>query len=311
MMESALTHSEESKAFVKELCFEFAEEAAFLWRLRRSAVCEPHYNLSDLLELDNRLEAQIDGLRVAREAGWEECASSFSKGRPEYFFAPSILALESGDEKHIALILEQASVKSGAAKGVISALEWLSYDQAEPHIKKFLASKDPFHQFIGIAANLGHRQDPGAYLQNAFSSPDLQLKTRALKAVGELGGRGDTLMPGRLKDQMSAEDESSRFWAAWSLLLLGDQSALDSLSTFARNPQSPLREEALQLVLRKMDLKNALALHRDVAKENSSQRLAVICAGIIADPALIPWLIHQMAIPALARVAGGRLAGRF
>ncbi|MFY9150024.1 MAG: hypothetical protein WAN88_10485, partial [Smithellaceae bacterium] len=66
---------------------------------------------------------------------------------------------------------------------------------------------------------------------------------------------------------------------------------------------SPFREEALQVSARRMNLKEAQALQGELAKKADSQRLAVIGEGIIGDPALIPWLVKQMKIPALARIA--------
>jgi hypothetical protein len=50
-----------------------AEEAAFHWLLRDAAVRTPHYSLDSLAKLDNRLEAHIDGLCIAGEAGWNIC----------------------------------------------------------------------------------------------------------------------------------------------------------------------------------------------------------------------------------------------
>ena len=46
------------------------ESAAFLWLLRDAAVWSPHYTLRDLEQLDERIEAHLDGLRIAEDAGW-------------------------------------------------------------------------------------------------------------------------------------------------------------------------------------------------------------------------------------------------
>ena len=74
-----------------------AEDAAFLWLLRDAAVCSPHYSLNDLAGLDNRVEANIDGLRVAGQAGWDICQAALAVGEPGEVFAAGVLALESGD----------------------------------------------------------------------------------------------------------------------------------------------------------------------------------------------------------------------
>ena len=58
---------------IADIISQHAEEASFLWLLRDNAVRDPHYSLEDLAELDERVEAHVDGLRIAGEAGWEIC----------------------------------------------------------------------------------------------------------------------------------------------------------------------------------------------------------------------------------------------
>ncbi|MFY9388763.1 MAG: hypothetical protein WAP08_12695, partial [Smithellaceae bacterium] len=167
-MDSIATQTDEAKEFARELCFELTREAASLWLQRTRAVCAPHYNLQSLLELDERLEAQIDALRVAGDPGREVSMAGLEGGLPEYFFAPAVLAFESCDETRISLLLEKAGKTPIASEAVIEALGWLTLEQALPHIKKLLASADPVHQYIGMAASAFHRYDPGEFLANAF-----------------------------------------------------------------------------------------------------------------------------------------------
>ena len=55
-----------------------------------------------------------------------------------------------------------------------------------------------------------------------------------------------------------------------------------------------------------MDVATARS-QKELAENRGSARLAVIGAGTIGDPISIPWLIEQMKIPDLARVAGESL----
>jgi len=52
-------------AVIESIVEQHAEEATFLWILRDAAAQAPHYSLKDLADIDERVEAHIDGLRVA------------------------------------------------------------------------------------------------------------------------------------------------------------------------------------------------------------------------------------------------------
>jgi uncharacterized protein (TIGR02270 family) len=106
-----------------------------------------------------------------------------------------------------------------------------------------------------------------------------------------------------VKDNLGTEEEGVRFWAAWSGALLGGPSAIPVLQRLAV-AGTPSAEQAYTMALRRLPLAEGHTWVKDLAKHPESQRMAVIGAGVIGDPMQIPWLMEQMAIPELARVAG-------
>jgi uncharacterized protein (TIGR02270 family) len=272
-----------------------------LWQLRANTVWGPQFELPDLAELDDRLEAHIDGLRIAGENGWQLCKKELAWEEPGEVFAAAVLALESREPSKIDPVLKAATKTPELARGFISALGWLEYKQAEPYIKTLCASRVPAEKRIGIAASAIHQYDPGGALNEALSDSDPLLRSRALRAIGELG-RLD-LVSFAQRD-LTSDDPACRFWAAWSTALLaGYSSAHETLQSVAESA-SPHRERALQMALRKMDLRSALAWQQRLARNPQTLRAAVVAAGIIGDPSVIGWVIEQMKIPPVARVAG-------
>jgi len=329
-----------NSTIIQSVVEQHAEEAAFLWLQRDAAVCAPHYSLDDLAELDDRVEAHIDGLRIAGDEGWEICKESLEWEEPGEIFTAAFLAFEKGNDAWIQTVLEAGSESLELSRGIISALGWLSYPRAEAHIQKFLISESPDLRRIGIAACALHRKDPGKALIDVLSDKNILLRARALKAAGELG-RID-LLP-LLRHALAAGDNPPsppfskggdlgspplekgdvggfmevmcRFRASWSSAILGNSGSVSILTSFvpSANPPHPnplpqgareRAEEAVKIAMRKMDISSAHNWQRELAQNPGTIRLALIGAGVIGDPVLIPWLIDHMAVPELARVAG-------
>jgi uncharacterized protein (TIGR02270 family) len=285
---------------IEEVVIQHAEEAAFLWLLRDNSVHAPHYLLNDLANLDSRIEANLDGLHIAGDKGWEICKESFAWKEAGEIFTAAILAFESGDDARIQLVLEMGTTEPALCRGIASALGWLPHPRAEKYIYGFLTSNAPILRRIGIAAAAIHRKDPGKQITDVLSDVDPLLKTRALRAVGELGRR--TLLP-FVTPFMNETDDNCRYAAAWSALLLGDVEAVSILRSFTA-PTSSYGEAAVKLAMRQMDRHSAYNWHKELAQNPDMIRLAVIGASVIGDPVSLPWLIEQMTIPPLARVAG-------
>src|SRR5574340_645416 len=285
---------------IQSIVSQHAEETAFLWLLRNNAVHAPHYALKDLAKLDDRIEAHLDGLRIAGAAGWEICKEALGQQEPGEVFAAAVLAFESGDENRIDEVLAVGGASVELSRGLVSALGWLPFIQAKLHIDRLLTSESAVQRRIGIAASAVHRQDPGVALLDSLSATDLSLKARSLKAVGELG-RNDLLPV--VKSNLNSEDPTSRFWAAWSGALLGESSAIPVLQRLAEQG-GERAESACAMAVRRMPLQQAHDWQRELAGRPETIRMAVQAVGVIGDPVGIPWLIEQMAKPDVARVAG-------
>ncbi len=277
-----------------------AEEAAFNWLLRDAAVNAPHYSLDDLAKLDNRVEAHIDGFRIAGNEGWEICKESLSWEEAGEVFAAAVLAFESGDNDRIQSVLEAGCESQEVSRGIVSALGWIPYQKVKGHINNLLQEKSPNLRCIGIAASAVHRQGPGQFLNDAISDTDPFLKARALRAVGELGRRD--LIP-FVKRELQAEDEMCRFYSAWSSALIGEKASISVLHDLAKG-NGPYAEQACDIAFRVMNLHEANLWQAELAGQQETQRIAVIGAGVIGDPVSIPWLIEMMQVPEIARVAG-------
>jgi len=285
---------------IPHIVLQHAENLGFNWLLRDRAINEPHYSLSDLAKLDDRLEADIDGLRIAGDAGWEICKQELKWEEAGEIFTASFLAFEIDDALRIHEVLEVGGAEPELCRGVISALGWLPFEQGVKHTTQFQTAESTNLRYIGLAAHAIHRQDPGQPLEEALRSEDALLKARALKAVGELGRR-DLLA--YLQANFREENSKCHFYASWSAALLGDAYAYPILQSITQS-DSPYREEATKMVLRRLHPKTAQDWLKELAQSSEHLRQAVIGAGALGDPALIPWLFEMMHVPEHARAAG-------
>lgn len=290
-------------AVIHHVVQQHAEEAAFLWMLRDEAALAPHYTSADLTGLDGRLDAHIDGLRIAGDAGWEICQQELAWEEAGEVFAGAMLAFENGRDGRTETILEIAAKSADLARGAISALGWLEWDRARPFSERLMGADQPILRRVGIAAAAVQRQDPGKALGEALADEPI-VRARALRAVGELGRRD--LLPVCLQE-LRSDDAECRFWGAWSAALLGEDAGIAALKETAE-AAGDRAERAADLAARRMDPSDALAWQRQLAGREEARRLAIVVAGALGDPALVPWLLEQMPIDELARPAGEALS---
>jgi uncharacterized protein (TIGR02270 family) len=278
-----------------------AEEASMLWLLRNAAVEEPHYDLPDLLELDNRVEAHLDGLRIAGDAGWSLCEEQLGAEEAGEVFAAGAMAFLSGEPGRLEKVLEVVAKDSRLMPPLVSALEWQEVEAAIRLASAHLASENPLLREAGLRALTALRRDPGSALTDLLGDDAPGVQAAALQAAGVFH-RVDHLR--ETVEAMGSSDPEIRFPAAWATALLGDDARALALLREGAENGGPHSRAAAMMVVRRQSHEQVLGWLNSLEKDPQQERLFLWVAGQLGDPVVVPRLFSRMMIPELARPAG-------
>jgi uncharacterized protein (TIGR02270 family) len=302
--------------FIPDVVEQHCENAATLWLIRDNAVGSSTYRLADLVKLDERIEANVDGLRIAEMSGWSASLDELDQGGAGDFFAAGVLAVESDDPGRLDGVIGRAYARAATTagepchpaddpwRGLVSALAWVERVHAASAIERLLDTPRPRTRWLGVAACGARRSVLQPGLEAALADREPLVRARAARTMGELG-RAD--LRAGLNALLADPDEDCRFWAAWSAARLGTTEGLRALAEFARSA-GPMSDRALDLLLRCLSTERANAFLRPLARDPVRCRTVVRATGVIGDARYIPWLIGQTSDPAVARLAGEAFA---
>jgi uncharacterized protein (TIGR02270 family) len=286
---------------VARIVDEHADGAAAVWLRRDQAVASLDYTLRELAELDDRLDAHLQGLRCAGGAGWHACDRLLAEADAGELFAPTVLALEARDVDRVAQLLAIAEGVPELARSALSAFGWVAPRFLQGIVAQCLAGRSSFVRRIGLASCAQHRVPSDAALRAAGADDVAAVRARAWRAAGEIGAG---LLRPQLLAALDRGEADESFEAAWALVLLGDQGdGLDRLAAFSLE-RGPRQLRALQTVLAVLGVDDARALLRQLADATPDPRMLMMAVGLSGDVHYVPWLIAQMAEPMVAPLAG-------
>jgi uncharacterized protein (TIGR02270 family) len=145
-----------------------------------------------------------------------------------------------------------------------------------------------------------HRVDPGTIRERLMDLPDPAVRARMFRTTGEIGQLNSvSVLLDRTRNDPA---ENSRFWAAWSAVLLGARGvALDKLVEYGLG-FGVYRDRAVTLALQTLDLASAHDFLRQVASLHQT-RYVILGAGVSGSAEYVEWLFQHMADPRTTRLA--------
>jgi uncharacterized protein (TIGR02270 family) len=284
---------------VAEQAMAYRDEASFLWTQRQSAVVAPHYSPRQFAELDDQLDAHLDGLREGGDVAWGLCEEGLTNAGAEDFFVMAALSTGPRVRTWPALV-ERTQQGREVLPGLTTALAWLPVGDAMGAVAQLTGHDDPLSRRLILDAYGGHRRHPASMLGTSLRSAHADERTRALRLAGELGTM--QALP-EVMASLSDPKTGPRFAAAWSAVLLGDrQHALEALQSMALR-LGPRQDEAFRLALMTLSEDEAHRLLVETEALPTAGRLRVIGAGYAGQTRYVPWLIDRMSQPETARIA--------
>ncbi|CDX29115.1 conserved hypothetical protein [Mesorhizobium sp. ORS 3359] len=206
------------RPIVPDVVRQHAEQAAFFWAQRDTLMEDDPPNLNVVAGVDRRLEANLDGLRIAGPAAWPFVVAAYEdfpeKGE---LFLYAWMAIEQNDARRVAEAVELGRQRDDP-RGLVGALAWHKPATIAPLVRHWIGAPDAFKRFLGVSACLGHDVDPKQMLARLVRDPDARARAASLRLAGRLK-RAD-LAP-ELRTALEDSYDQSRFWAAWALGELG------------------------------------------------------------------------------------------
>jgi|GEM_PF-6722222 len=293
------------QTFIPEVINAHFDEAAYLYSEFQAEVKAPELNASYLNGVVARIDANLEGLTINAAAASEHCDSAIEGEDAGEFFVAAYLAFQAGDLEKIKPLAEAAQAHAPLLEAVACGLAWHPWALCGFWAAKFISAKQTAMAAVGLFCFNTHKKP----LPIRFD--DLLIRSLSEKNATELPlllsiarkNNDATILPILQQKNATSEPENTQFEMLATRLKLGDANALPLLKPFvlAENDQ---REPALQLAFSHLKIDEAKQWMGELKNTPDAERYLLLAVGAMNEKTLLPWVVKQMEIPELARIAG-------
>ncbi len=301
MRTSSNTREQRPLRIAGEVVRQHVELVAFLWEQRDNWLAEDPPDARVVAEIDERLEVNLDGLRIAGVAAWPLLIEQHDKFPDKgELFALAWMALELADNEKVAQAVGFGRLTSGDAKGLVGALAWHKPASIGPFVRSWVGHQDAFLRFLGLSSCIAHNVDPGAVLASSLRDQDSRVRSAALRLSGQLRR---TDLAREVHAALDHADERVRLWAAWALVELGSQELTQKELRKIAVADGPDALIAMRALAKAGPDKDVRAWLGGMMKMPETAPLAVRGIGMLGDRSVLRWIIERMREPYVAVAA--------
>ena len=294
-------------------------DAAFYWAQHDQSIHSPLINLGELYRFDRLLDAHLDGIRVAGDAGWQLAREALLrwKGAGEVFVCAYLALHENADAK-LAEIMDVVSQQPRRLlRGLISALLWLPTRQSLPHVHLWLQlGQSPLHQIsawraLACSPDIAQTTDNLLQrLQQASQSGNEHVRAAACRAGLHVPAAKDWLIKS-LSDPVIAVAVEAAITLQRKGQSEGHSILLDAVQVLAEQSSALAGHDRKQALHRLARWVRHLALAMKAGDPAAEKLLKLLPPRLglsfvlhHGDAAWLEWVQEQMHIPECARLAG-------
>jgi uncharacterized protein (TIGR02270 family) len=294
-------------ASIPDISLQHAENCSALWEQREHAVRASTYHstFEDLARLDDRIDAQLDGLRAANQDGWQAAADALALGGAGELFVASVLAFETPDRNSAAVrrldrVLEVAASADHGVRPIAVALDWIAADCCDSALDRLASEGTPAAQAAAMVAAAMRGIETERAVSRALES-DCPVRVRA--ACWAAVRLGLHRLAGCVESHLASRNLEMRATAAATALALGSERTTEVLKELALDTASQIAEMSATSLFRALAPATASQVHRELFSGQTESRASLRAAAAAGVPELVPTLLSQLQCPALARLA--------
>jgi uncharacterized protein (TIGR02270 family) len=290
-------------ATIPSIIEQHVEDAAFLWHRRAREIDGPVMGAFDIGRIDQRLDANLDGLFAAGQAAWDLAASRFADYQePPELFLLGALAFEWQSASAIKFAVESAGQLGKRGLSALSgAVARSAPDKLKPFVARWLDSSVALERALGISALHHHKVNPGPRLRELLIDGDAEVRRRALKLTGALRRRDGIV---EVTACLAAHIAEEQLEAGLAASLLGESRLAQPVLDKIMVSHPALAGPAMEVRLLITPPSAARSWWQQFVAPAETREAAVAASGLLGDTTIMPWLIEKMQLPELSHAAG-------